>query len=50
MSLTIPIDIADLYVALGWRLVHVGCCGHAYIVPPQATAATIAQLVFGVTR
>jgi hypothetical protein len=33
-ALTIPTELAAVYVALGWHLVHEGCCGLAYVMPP----------------
>jgi hypothetical protein len=42
MALTIPIDLAAIYTALGWRLVDEGCCDQARVVPPASTALAAA--------
>jgi hypothetical protein len=34
-ALAVPVDLAAVYVALGWRLVHEACCDHAYVKPPE---------------
>jgi hypothetical protein len=34
IDLAIPTEFADVYVALGWRLIYEGCCGLAHIMPP----------------
>jgi hypothetical protein len=33
------VDIAKASrIALGWRLVHEGCCGQAHVMPPATRA------------
>jgi hypothetical protein len=38
IAVAIPTEFADVYVALGWRLVHEGCCGQAHVMPPATRA------------
>jgi hypothetical protein len=33
--MAIPVELACVYVSLGWRLVHEGCCGYVHVVPPE---------------
>jgi hypothetical protein len=40
--MAIPIDLAAVYVALGWRLVDECCCGSARVMPPASTALAAA--------
>jgi hypothetical protein len=37
-ALTIPVELAAIYTALGWRLVYEGCCGLAHVIPPTVPA------------
>ena len=35
--MTIPVELAAIYTALGWRLVDEDCCDQARVVPAAVT-------------
>jgi len=39
-TLIIPSELVATYVANGWSLIHIGCCGQAHVAPPPVPADT----------